>query len=745
VRVFTVLAISISLLGCRPKMVASGLPDAPPIDARVAAAVRTALAAKGPGYVPRTRHLVAGAPKFTNRLILESSPYLLQHAHNPVDWHVWGEAAFAEAKRRGVPVFLSIGYSTCHWCHVMEVESFEDEEIARFMNRHYVCIKVDREERPDVDAVYMSAVQALTRSGGWPMSVWLTPAREPFFGGTYFPARDGDRGARHGFLTLLQKMAASCRDDRDAVAGSAKSMVEAVRIDLESGAGGTAASGEVPGTAAILNAVAALRQAFDEQHGGTRRAPKFPSNMPVRLLLRANRRAGDSEALRMATVTLHKMAAGGIHDHVGGGFHRYATDAEWLVPHFEKMLYDNALLAAAYVEAFQTTGDVTFARVARRTLDYLLREMVAPSGGLYSATDADSEGEEGRFFVWSEAEIRSLLGGDAERVIAYYGVTRAGNFEGHNILHAMQLDEVAEQALERPRARLYEARGRRVAPARDDKILAAWNGLAISALALAGRVLDERRYVDTAARAAGFVLDHMRPQGRLARSSKDGKLGPPGYLEDHAFVAAGLFDLYETSFDPRWLREALTLVAETDANFGDATSGGWFTTAAYHDKLFARERPQSDGATPSGTSVAILNALRAATFTGDDHFRASADRALAALRLEERPLAMTEALLALDYRTDAAREIAIVWPSGGRAADAEPLLAVLRRTFVPNKALASGSERGLAELAKTASFVEGKRAIGGRATAYVCERGKCELPTNDPAVFARQLSRVKSY
>jgi hypothetical protein len=511
---------------------------------------------------------------------------------------------------------------------------------------------------------------------------------------------------------------------------------------------------------------------FDPREGGTQGAPKFPHALGLDFLLRmeqrrrsqsAESRAG-AEGLRddllpLVTLTLDKMAAGGIYDQIGGGFHRYSTDAAWLVPHFEKMLYDNALLAVAYLEAHQVTGRPDFARVARDTLDYVLREMASPDGGFFSATDADSAGGEGTFFVWSDAEIHALLGGArpnattqhlTERFIAYYDVTPAGNFEGRNILHVPRPDEAEVAALAAARATLYAARAQRELPARDEKVLAAWNGLMISALAQAGAVLAEPRYVDAAARAAAFVLTKMRVGGKLMRSFKDGRAARPGYLEDHALLAAGLFDLYEASFDARWLREALALVAETDALFADGERGGWFMTSDRHEKLLARERPSSDGATPSGTSIAILNALRAATFTGDDRLRGVADRALAGYRatLSERPMAMTDALLALDYRTDAVREIAIVWPAGASdgAKTAAPLLEVLRRTFVPNRVVAAGAEGdGIAALAAVATFVEGKRALRGRATAYVCERGRCELPTTDPRVFERQIAKSRGY
>jgi uncharacterized protein YyaL (SSP411 family) len=735
-------------------LVESGLPGAPPIDSALAARLRAALASKGAGYLPRTRHLLGRAPKYTNRLVLETSPYLLQHAHNPVDWHPWGNDAFEEARRRGVPIFLSVGYSTCHWCHVMEAESFEDEEIARFMNSHYVCIKVDREERPDIDAVYMSAVQSLTGSGGWPMSVWLTPERAPFFGGTYFPPRDSDRGARQGFLTLLRALDETYHRDQARITDEAETLVAGVRRDLEGRASAPAASlgaTEPPNAAAIPRTVGLLKGAFDEVNGGLRGAPKFPSSLPVRLLLRYHRRTGDAEALRMATLTLEKMAAGGICDQIGGGFHRYATDATWSVPHFEKMLYDNALLAVAYLEAYQVTGRADFARVARETLDYVLREMTSPDGGFFSATDADSDGEEGKFFVWSEGEIRALLGRDADRFIRYYGVTPGGNFDGRNILHVPVPNEAERASLDDARQRLYAARARRVAPARDDKILAAWNGLMISALASGGRILSDARYTEAGRRAAELLLTKLRVGGRLMRSFKDGWAADPGYLEDYAFVAAGLFDLYETSFDARWLREALALCAETERLFADPASGGWFMTSADHEKLLARERPTVDGATPSGASVALMNALRAASFTGDDHWRAVADRALSALgaSLSERPTSLTETLLALDFRTDAVREVVLVWPSqagDGSAASAAPLLSALRRAFLPNRVLAGAAEGdGIVALAALAPIVEEKRALKGRATAYVCERGRCQLPTGDPGLLSRQLARSQPY
>jgi uncharacterized protein YyaL (SSP411 family) len=718
-----------------------GAARAEPLARRLADAVR----AKGEGYVPRTHHLSGGRPRFTNRLILERSPYLLQHAHNPVDWRPWGDEAFEEARRLGRPVFVSVGYSTCHWCHVMERESFEDEEIARVLNERYVAVKVDREERPDVDATYMTAVQLLTGGGGWPMSVWLTPEKEPFFGGTYFPARDHERSGMRGFLGVLQEIAGLWEQDPERIRKATGSLVEAVRTGLAPRPG-AAAGAALPGAEAIEAVVQHHRQSFDERHGGVRRAPKFPSSLPVRLLLRHHRRARDEDSLRMAVLTLEKMAAGGLHDQVGGGFHRYSTDAEWLVPHFEKMLYDNALLAVSYAEAYQVTGRADLARVVRTTLEYLLREMTSPEGGLYSATDADSEGEEGRFFVWEEAELRRLLGADADRFVAFYGVTPGGNFEGRNIPWVPRPDEAEWEALAPARATLYEARAKRPAPLRDEKVLAGWNGLALSALAFGGRVLGEPRHVAAAERAAAFVLEHLVKDGRLQRTWVAGAAGVPAFLDDHAFVVQGLVDLYEATFELRWLEAALQLAEQAEALFGDPQGGGWFTTAADHERLLVREKPTHDGAEPSGASVALLNCYRLSAFTSDERWRTRAEAALRhyAEALREHPLALGEMLLAVDFATDAAREVVLVWPEGEPAP--EPFLSVLRRAFLPNRALAGAPEgEGIARLGRVARVAEGKVAAGGRVTAYVCERGQCRLPAIAPEKLASQIAPVRPY
>jgi uncharacterized protein YyaL (SSP411 family) len=718
-------------------------PGAPGTSPQLVARLAAALAAKGADYRPRTHHLdPSGSPRYTNRLLLEASPYLLQHAHNPVDWWPWCDEAFEEARRSGRPVFLSVGYSTCHWCHVMERESFEDEEIARYLNEHYVAIKVDREERPDVDAVYMTAVQALTGGGGWPMSVFLSADREPFFGGTYFPARDGDRGAGRGFLSILRELRGVWDRDPARVQNASAALSQTVRAALAGDAGG--AGGDLPGEAPILQAARFFEGVFDPVHGGVNRAPKFPSNVPVRLLLRHHRRSGDPASLHVALFTLERMAAGGLMDQVGGGFHRYSTDERWLVPHFEKMLYDNALLAVAYVEAWQVTGRRDLARVARQTLDYALRELATPEGAFYSATDADSEGEEGRFFVWDEAEIRALLGPDADAFCTFYGVTPEGNFEGKNIPWVPAPDEDAWESLRSARRTLYAAREKRVPPLRDEKVLAAWNGLMISALATAGRVVPEPLYVEAAARAARAVLGGMRPGGRLARSMLGGAPGPAGFLSDHAFLVQALLDLHEASLDPRWLEEALRLADATERLFADPR-GGWFVAGADQERLIAREKPTHDGAEPSGASVAVLNALRLEAFTGDVRWRRVAEGGLRwyAPVLAEQPVALTELLLGLDWLTDAPREVVLVWPQGGSA---EPLRETLRRTFLPN-AVQTGAPEGvaLAALAGVAPVAAGKAAVGGAAAAYVCERGACKLPATTPEALAEALRRVKPY
>jgi uncharacterized protein YyaL (SSP411 family) len=731
------------------------LPGATAFDDALVKSLVAAWAARPRGYQPRTRHLHPdGSPRFTNRLFMESSPYLLQHAHNPVNWYPWGDEAFATARKLAHPVLLSVGYSTCHWCHVMEEESFEDEEVALVLNESYVAVKVDREERPDVDAVYMSAVQMLTGGGGWPMTVWLTPERRPFFGGTYFPARDGDRGVRIGFLTLLRTLKQRYETEPERVAQAATEISQAMRESLAP----IPAERDLPAAAVLREAARYYKTGFDAREGGMSRAPKFPADIPVRFLLRYHRRAGDARALQMATLTLEKMAAGGIYDQVGGGFHRYSTDAQWLVPHFEKMLYDNALLSIDYLEAFQATGNADLARVVRETLRYVERDMTSPDGAFYSAADADSPAssgrrEEGFFYTWTPAEIEAAVGVEQAHVVtAYYGVTAAGNFEGRTVLHvARPLAEVAAEsklgveqaraALEEAKEKLHAARARRPPPYRDEKVLVAWNGLMISALAQAAFVLKEPDYARRAERAAAFVLSRMRVDGRLRRSFKDGRSQHDGYLDDYSFLVAGLLDLYEATGQSRWLREAVALDSELEKHYEDK-AGGYFMTSDDHEALLARDKPAYDGAEPSGNSVQSLNLLRLHELTTNDRYRQRAEATLRSFApmLSRRPAALSQMLLAVDFQLDTPKEVVIVAPAVRE--EAEPLLAPLRGAFVPNRVLAWGTQKEVAEQATLVPLVAGKTALRGRSTAYVCARGVCKLPTADPAVFARQILQV---
>ena len=742
--------------GAGPSM-GGALPGAPSLDANVAENLRTAWASRNAGYKPRTRHLLPdGSPRYTNRLFLESSPYLLQHAHNPVNWYPWGDEAFEAAKRLGRPIFLSVGYSTCHWCHVMEEESFEDEEIARYLNENYISIKVDREERPDVDAIYMTAVQLMTGRGGWPMSVWLTPDRKPFYGGTYIPARDGDRGTTTGFLTIIRRLKEAYVDQASQVATSSAALTDAVAAQLASPPAGK----ELPGPHILTNAAMAYSDRFDSTQGGLKGSPKFPSGLPIRFLLRYHRRTGDERALRMATLTLDRMAAGGMYDQVGGGFHRYSTDDRWLVPHFEKMLYDNALLTLAYLEGYQVTGSKDYTRVAREILRYADRDMSAPEGGFYSATDADSptpsgQREEGWFFTWTPAELEAVLGRDRARIVAaYFGITPGGNFEGRSIPHTPRsLEETAGQLkistisvasiVEESKEPLYRARARRPPPHCDEKILTAWNGLMISAFARGALVLGDDAYARRAERAAEFVLTRMRQGGRLLRSYRDGRARFGAYLDDYAFMIAGLLDLYEATGKSRWLQEAMTLDSELERRYEDA-GGGYFMTANDHEKLLAREMPSYDGAEPSGNSVQALNLLRMAEFTTQDRYRERADRLLRGFQahLADAPTSLSEFLLAVDFRLDAPKEVVIVAPRS--RADAEPFLARLRQTFLPNRVLAVAVEGAdQKEQEELVGLLRDKSPQSGKATAFVCERGICKLPTTDPEVFTRQIRATR--
>jgi uncharacterized protein YyaL (SSP411 family) len=727
--------------------VMSALPGSqghPPAVAERIAATRT-----DQSVAVRTRHVADdGRPLYTNRLALEASPYLRQHAHNPVDWFPWSDEAFNEARRLDRPVFLSIGYSTCHWCHVMEEESFEDETIATFLNANYIAIKVDREERPDVDAVYMKAAHQLGGSGGWPLSVWLTAERQPFFVGTYFPPFAGRRGASYGFLEVLTELLQMFHGDRSRVRQAADALAASVRSDMEAGEVAAAGDGDGDGNARIdsgflASVVEQCAHAFDEHYGGIRVQQKFPSQMPIRLLLRQHQRTKDARALTMAVRTLEAMATGGLYDQLVGGFHRYSTDPQWHVPHFEKMLYDNALLVVAYAEAWQATQRPLFARIVRETCDELLATFAADGGGFYSATDADSEGVEGKYFVWTEDEIRAVLGAtdEAEVFLRHFGVQREGDFEGANVLHQPKPDEEITRQLNSARQKLAEVRRQRVPPLRDDKIIAAWNGLAISAFAVAGRILGEPRYVAAAERAADFVCSRVRaPSGGLARTFRDGALGGPGFLDDYAFVTAGLIDLFESTGKARHFDEAVRLADETHTLFGDHEHGGWFSSSAAHETLLARNRPAFDGAEPAGSSVALMNLARLAAFTDDTSRRNALAAALAFYTpaMRERPLALTEALLAADFTLGPIREIAIALPSAN--AEAPELAEVLRRTFCPRKALVVGvpGSADWTALQARIPWLRDKPAVQ-LTTAFVCTDQHCHAPTSEAGTLLAQL------
>ncbi len=739
------LLLALLLIAGAGPALADSLPGARPIPAALAARlehVRAEVAS------PRTRHLdAAGRPLFVNRLALEASPYLLQHAHNPVNWFPWGDEAFAEARRLDRPVLISIGYSTCHWCHVMEEQSFEDLEIAEALNANYVAIKVDREERPDVDSVYMSAVRALTGSGGWPMTIWATADGVPFFAGTYFPPRGGKR--RPGFLPTLGRIAGLWERQRGQVGLAAARLQERVRASLSP----QPAVG-VPGTAEIRRALDAYRQGFDAQNGGLRGRRKFPATLPIPLLLRAHRRTGDDAWLAMARRTLDAMRRGGLYDHVGGGFHRYTTDSTWTVPHFEKMLYDNALLTQTYVVAWQHTGDPAYQAVVRDVLAYVAREMTASEGSFYSATDADSEGEEGLYFIWDHESLRAAVGeAHYELAAAAYGLDGPPNFEKtHWVLRADRDPGDLATTLGRPlakveaelaeiRARMRAAREQRVAPLLDDKQIVAWNGLMISAFARAGLALREPGYVESASAAAGALLALGRPDGKLARYLKQGKPHGVGLLDDHAFLVSGLLDLYEADGQARWLDAALALQREQDERFFDERNGGYWISPHEAVALLGREKPIEDGARPSGNSVAALNLLRLYHLTGDAVWFERAEMTMRAFsdRLRLLPSAYGRMLEAVDFLTDTPKEILIVTP--GANGGAEPFLAALGSLHLPNRVLVVASEPQLAALEQRVPLLADKRALGGRATAYVCENRTCELPARDPATFARQLAK----
>jgi uncharacterized protein len=683
-------------------------------------------------------------PKHTNRLIHESSPYLLKHAHNPVDWFPWGPEATAKARQEDKPILLSVGYASCHWCSVMEHESFENEDIARLMNEHFVCIKVDREERPDVDSIYMNAVQMMTGHGGWPMTVFLTPDQVPFYAGTYFPPED--RGGMPGFPRILIAVAEAYRNRRDDVDANAREVLKQLGRLSE-----FAASDEALSLHLLDEAARGILRNFDPVHGGFGSKPKFPPAMTLAFLLRYHKRTGDGAALNAVELTLEKMARGGMYDQLGGGFHRYSTDERWLVPHFEKMLYDNALLSRVYVDAWLATGKEFYKQIAVETFDYVRREMADAGGGFYSTQDADSEGEEGLFFVWTPAEIKALLGEEDARLFCrYFDVSELGNFEGRSVLHVdTELGAIARlmgvtpermtEAVERGRRMLFEAREQREKPARDEKILTAWNGLMLRSFAEAARALDRDDYREVAVRNAEFLLAHLRRDGRLLRTHKDGESKLNGYLEDYAFLSDGLLALYEATFDVRWFEEARALADAMIELFWDEEGGGFFFTSADHETLISRTKDPYDNATPSGNSVAADVLLRLALFTGEGRYQKLAERAikLAGAVIPRAPSAFGHLLCAIDFSLSSPHEIAIVGDLS--APDTQSLVRTVFNRYLPNKVVAAAAP-GDERVASAVKLLEGRTQLDGRATAYVCHNYYCEAPVTEAEGLAAQLT-----
>ena len=674
-----------------------------------------------------------------NHLIAEKSPYLQQHAHNPVDWYPWGESAFAKARAEDKPIFLSVGYSTCHWCHVMERESFESDAIAAVLNRDFVPVKVDREERPDVDRVYMTFVQASTGGGGWPMSVFLTPELKPFFGGTYWPP--DNRYGRPGFGAILQRIAEAWRTDRPRIMQSGAEVIAQLASYTSAGT----APAATPDRTALDTAFQQFRRMYDSEHGGFGSAPKFPRAVAFNFLVRysslAPHEEAKREALEMTLDTLRAMANGGMHDQLGGGFHRYSVDERWFVPHFEKMLYDQAQLAVSYVEAFQITHEAFYAKIARSTLDYVLRDMTGRDGGFYSAEDADSvidpanphEKGEGAFYVWTAAELEQY-----PEIARVYGVRRDGNvpedphgeFTGKNILYLREsLDDATEADLATAKAALLAIRAKRVRPHLDDKILTAWNGLMISAFAKAAQILDEPRYLLAAQRATGFILTRMfhEPSATLLRRYRDGDAAIPGFLDDYAFFIGALLDLYEADFDPRHVEMAIRLADKMRELFQDPEQGAFFSTAAGDGNLVLRMKDDYDGAEPSGNAAALLVLLRLAHFTDRADYRAAAERTLRALasKITAQPVAVPQMLVGLDYYLSPKREVVI-------AGAPDEFLRQVRSRFMP---------RTITLLSNATFFPSAAHmhALDGKPTAYVCENYTCQLPTTELAKLVKLL------
>ncbi len=687
-------------------------------------------------------------PPFTNRLLHETSPYLMQHAHNPVDWYPWGPEALERAHTENKPILLSIGYSACHWCHVMAHESFEDPATAELMNQNFVNIKVDREERPDLDGIYMEAVQAMTGRGGWPMTVFLTPDGAPFYAGTYFPPDDRYAPQMPGFPAILLALAEAWEQRPADIAHNATQIKQILENNLKL----ANQSSDLLDEDLLKTAWATLADQFDFKRGGLNGAPKFPQPMLLDFALRCYRRFHDPIALQVVELTLHKMANGGMYDQLGGGFHRYSTDAVWLVPHFEKMLYDNAQLSQTYLNAFLLTGNAFYEQIAVETLDYVVREMLSPTGGFYSTQDADSEGEEGKFFVWSRAEIEAALGSDAPAFIKYYGVTDKGNFEHKNILNVPRpLETVAvelnmtgadlQEILSRGRTILYKLREQRIKPGRDEKMLTAWNGMMLKSFAIAARVLKRPDYLEIALGNANFILQNLEREGKLLRTFKEGQEAKlNGYLEDYSYLVDGLLALYEATFDLNWLQHARRLTDTMLGRYWDDENSCFYDTATDHETLVVRPRSYFDNAVPSGQSVAADVLLRLALLTGDTQDyqpkAAAVLRQFAALAVEH-PSGFGRLLGVLDFWLGAPKEVVIVGQSD--AADVQALLEVVYGAYLPNKVVMLRDTSVSAEQEAQYPLLQDRTQIEGKATAYVCENYTCQRPVTTVEELEQQL------
>lgn len=677
--------------------------------------------------------------KVANALLGEKSPYLLQHAYNPVNWYPWGEEALHRAKAEDKPIFLSIGYATCHWCHVMARESFENTETAAILNEHFVCIKVDREERPDLDAIYMKAVQFMAGTGGWPLSVFLTPDLKPFYGGTYFPPQP-----MHGlpaFNDLMRLIVSFWHENREQIERNSEEVLRLVQRLYEHKRPAEAAELSVD---LLENAYEQLVLQFDNEYGGfgakvpawSAKTPKFPLPSYLAFLLRYHHRTQEEYALRMVRETLYAMARGGIFDQLGGGFHRYSTDPHWLIPHFEKMLYDNALLARVYTEAFQVTGDHFFAQVAQRTLDWVLREMRDPEGGFYSAMDADSEGVEGAFYIWGPAEIRAVLGEERGEVLCtYFGVTSRGNFErGSSVLYRPELPEhfeAEEETIRTGTHELLDARNKRIRPATDDKILTAWNGLIISAFSVAYRVFRDERYREAATAAAHFILKTLKKDGQLLRRYRDGEAAITGTLEDYAYLSAALLDLYEASFDAQWLRAAIHLNEGMLELFGDAQDGGFVSNRAAETEVGVSIKDAYDGPIPSGNSIAAQNLLRLAALMDDEKLSRGAESVFLTFResLELSPLEHAQMLCALEFYLSNPLQIVVTAETQDAA---QPFFALLGRHFLPNSvSVFTAPDELEGALSNLIPLVKHKEPMKGRPTVYICEQYTCKAPITE--------------